>query len=321
MDDHRLVKVELDAQLESSRAAADELSRQLVELEGEHATLKSEHGTGQWDLSRARTTVQQLEERVRVGETSIRELGVTVADKERLLRDQRGEAELDRAVLENELADLRRIVDDKAADVVAADERVSTLEDVAKGLREQIARWELISVAKESEVGLAKGEAEEARREREVGIVAVQRELVVATRTARAALKFAGELRDDNNKITAVLSAPTPAKSDSSSDNVDKPALASTSPQDVGLVEPPEVDYALGDLEDLLDAVQRYDHDALTEAVKTKIEGLTSMSKKWSKEAKAYRERAHRAASGASDKIAFRKCVRLFSGGLSLCGN
>ncbi|KAK4697173.1 autophagy-related protein 11, partial [Phenoliferia sp. Uapishka_3] len=295
---------ELERQLEASRSSSDELSR-------------SDHDNLQWELSRARTTIQELEEQTHAFQVTIRELNGALADKERLLRDQRGESELDRAVLEKEMADLHCIVDSKEAQLVVSSERASALEEVVNGLREQIGRWEVISGAKENEVGVAKSDAEEARREREVGIVAVQRQLVVATAIARAALKFAGDIRAENNKIASVLSAPTPTKSDSSTDNVDKAVINITALElarkDVSAIvaEPgPTLDYAEGDLDDLLAEVQKYDRDALTDEVKAKIEGLTSISKKWSKEAKAYRERAHRAASEASDKIAFRNFTK-----------
>ncbi|KAL8292575.1 hypothetical protein RQP46_001187 [Phenoliferia psychrophenolica] len=317
-DDHRLATTRLadvERQLDLSRSAADELSRQLVEVEGQHSNLQSDHGNLQWELTRARTTIQELEASSEAVEAANRDLSATVADKERLLRDQQGEAELDRAVLEKEMADLRQIVETKEESLVASADRTTALEAVAHDLREQIKLWELVSVTKESEVGVAKGEAEEARREREAATDALRRELVVAEHTARAALQFAGELCDENGKITAVLSAPAPTKSDSSSDNPDKIlVVASTSPRDVVAisVEPPSpvTDYANGDLEELLADLKKFDHDALTEAVKAKIESLSSMSKKWSKEAKAYRERAHRATSGASDKIAFRNFTK-----------
>ncbi|KAM0750493.1 hypothetical protein T439DRAFT_326457 [Meredithblackwellia eburnea MCA 4105] len=311
---------DLQAQLDSAQIAMDLVKKSLAEVESQHSSLKTDYDNVTWELSRTKATISDLEGQVRAAETTNRELMASVADKDRLLRDHRGEAELDRAVLEKELADLRIAVEVKTREVATTQVRTSTLEDVAQGLREQIARWEIISVSKESEVGAAKGEAEAAKRERELGIVNAQRELVVATRTARAALKLAGELRDENSKITAALTSSIPSKSDSSSsDNPEKAALASASvglsnsppkePSTASHLSPP-LDYDAGDLGELLAEIEKYDRDALTEAVKGKIEALTSVSKKWSKEAKAYRERAHRATSGANDKIAFRNFAK-----------
>lgn len=300
---------DLDRQLGSARAGSDELSRQLDEVESRHTNLSSDHTNLQRNLELAQTTIEALESRIRAAEVDQRSLTTAVADRDRLLRDQRGEAELDRAVLEKEANDLRAALGAEEEKIRIGAARGSTLEEIAGGLREQIARWEDVAATRKSELGSAKEEVELARREREEGIVGVQRELVLATRTARAALKIAGDLRDENNKITAVLSTPLPSKSDSSTDNVDKAAsanVASTSPQDLSPTSP-SLDYAQGDLEELLAEVQKYDRDTLTEAVKAKVESLTSVVKKWSKEAKTYRERAHRAAAGASDKIAFRK--------------
>ena len=148
---------------------------------------------------------------------------------------------MDRAVLEKEANDLRAALGAEEEKIRIGAARGSTLEEIAGGLREQIARWEDVAATRKSELGSAKEEVELARREREEGIVGVQRELVLATRTARAALKIAGDLRDENNKITAVLSTPLPSKSDSSTDNVDKAAsanVASTSPQDLSPTSP-----------------------------------------------------------------------------------
>jgi autophagy-related protein 11 len=299
---------ESELRLRSVRSASDELATQLADVEGKCFAIQSERDELEKELERARSTIEGLETRIKVVEAGQRSLTAAVADKDRLLRDQRGEAELDRAVLGKQLDDLRTVISETEREVKDGSTRAWTLEKIAEGLREQIVRWERMVATKEEELRATKEEVGVAKGEKEKGIVDVQRELVRTTRTARAALKIAGELRDEHNKITAVLTAPPVSKSDSSSDPHAESATAFVDAPPAVISPPtPPLDYNGGDLEELLEEVRKYDRDSLTEAVKLKVESLTSITKKWSKEAKAYRERAHRAAASASDKIAFRK--------------
>lgn len=295
-----------------ARKAEQVVAKRLAEVEERHSTLQAEHVTRSGELAQARTLVQELEAAIKTVESSKRDLTLVVAEKERLLRDQRGEAELDRAVLEKELEDLHAMIRRKDTEVKDGVVRVTTLEEVVGGLRAQVARWETATAEKESEVGAAKEEIERTRQEKEVGIVEVRRELVKAEKVARQALKAAGELKDENGKIIALLSAtPTPSKSDSSADNVEVADVVPL-PTDEAASTPP-LDFDGADLEELLAEIQKYSADPLADAVKSKVESLTHTTKKWIKEAKSYRERAHRSAGTASDKIAFRKCVASLS--------
>ncbi|KAI5474197.1 hypothetical protein MNV49_003971 [Pseudohyphozyma bogoriensis] len=299
---------ETERQLTEARTSAEDLKSELGLVQGQHTSLRSDHDNAQWELSRIRATVADLEHQVHAAEAAQRDASSAIAEKERLLKEQRTESELDRALLEKEVKDLNRALASKNGEIALTNGRCSTLEDVASGLRDQISRWEVQSAKKENEVGVAKSEAEMARKEREQGIVEVQRELVQTTKVAREALKLAGTLRDDNLKLTNVLLAPAPTKSDSSSDNPEKTTLSSSVAEPVP--DPVALDYAERDLDELLAEVSKYDPDALNEAVKAKVESLTSLTKKWTKEAKAYRERAHRATAGANDKIAFRNFAK-----------
>lgn len=289
-----------------ARKAEQVVAKRLAEVEERHSSLQAEHVTRSGELAQARTLVQELEAAIKNVESSQRDLNLVVAEKERLLRDQRGEAELDRAVLERELEDLRATIQRKDQEVEAGVVRVTTLEEVVGGLRAQVARWETATAEKESEVGAAKEEIERVRQEKEVGIVEVKRELIKAEKVARQALKAAGELKDENGKIIALLAAtPTPSKGESSTENAEVADVVPLPADEAASVPPLDFDGA--DLEELLAEIQKYSADPLADAVKSKVESLTQTTKKWIKEAKSYRERAHRSAGTASDKIAFRK--------------
>lgn len=297
---------------DAARKSEEEAGRRLSEVEERHRALRGEHAARAGELAKAQTMVQELEAAIKVVEASSRELTVVVGEKERLLRDQRGEAELDRAVLEKELEDLRGTIKRREGEVELGAARASTLEEVAEGLRVQIARWEKMAAEKDGLVGSAREEVERARREKEVGIVEVRRELVKVEKIARSALKVAGDFKEQNGQIIAmVIASPMPNKSDSSTDHIDSTTDTASHPPAPAPVHaapsPPILNYEQDDLEELLAEIQQYNADPLADAVKTKVENLTQATKKWIKEAKSYRERAHRSASTASDKIAFRK--------------
>ncbi|GAA5848864.1 hypothetical protein JCM3766R1_003343 [Sporobolomyces carnicolor] len=280
-----------------------------------------------------RALEKDVEDKVRVHADALAQAEQSFRDRisehERDLRAVKTEADLDRAVFERELAEARRLVGDRATEVERAEARNGTLEEIAAGLREQVARWETVCAARADEVASVRHELEDARRDKERAIVDVQRELVKAQRQARQAVAIARKLRDENDSITRALNAPPPpptapgaASSSKGSNSVASPELdqvGSDRPEAQGHDAPGPVvaaaagtrgglDYASegADVDMLLEELERISHVALTDAIRNKMDGMTMLTKKWVKEAKAYRERAHRAASGANDKIAFR---------------
>ncbi|GAA5928432.1 uncharacterized protein JCM15063_003877 [Sporobolomyces koalae] len=227
-----------------------------------------------------------------------------LGEKEKELKELRAEADLDRAVLEKELSGIREQLDSKSQDFERQETRNRTLEEIADGLRERIARWETVVASREEDIDLLKRELEETRMDKEKGIVDVQKELVQSRKQARAAVMIAAKLRDENDNITHALNLPPAPKADASAAAVDS---AVPPPVQIAPTLPvPPIDYASCDIEALLLDLEQVTHVPLTEAIRNKMDGLTMLTKKWVKEAKAYRERAHRAASGSNDKIAFR---------------
>lgn len=303
---------ELERDLVVARQGSQSLTTKLADVELQHAALRTDAESTRKDLTTARTKIVELEEALKVVEARNRDSALAIADKDRQLRDQRSEADVDRAVLEKETTDLRTTIRKRDVELGESIARITTLESIADGLREQIARWERMAELRNEEVGVAKEEVEKAKQERELGIVGVQRELVQSVALARRAVKLAGQLRDENLKVVALLAAtPAISKSDSSSDNVDKEKTPTPAPveptDDAATAAPTPPDYDAGDLEELLAEVEKFSVDTLTDAVKVKVDSLTNVTRKWIKESKAYRERAHRATASASDKIAFRK--------------
>ncbi|GAA5983219.1 hypothetical protein JCM11641_006854 [Rhodosporidiobolus odoratus] len=310
----------IERDLSTTKAAESELKKQWLALDGSHTRLQGELGTIKMDLVQARMATEEHEAELKTARSAQKDLTLALAEKDRLLRDQQSEAELDRAVLEKTADELRKAVAARDDEVEAAQSEARAQQEMVEGLREQVARWEQVTLAKDEDVEAAKKELEDAKRDREKGIVDVQKEVVKMTGLAREAVTLAGRLRDENNNITEVLNTPPPSKGDPAAttelDKIASPSLVlSTSTSSPSFlirtssVVPP-LDYAAGDLEDLLAELAEYSHEALTDAVKNKIDSLTAVTKKWVKEAKAYRERANRAASATNDKIAFRNFTK-----------
>lgn len=309
---------ELQIQLSLAETSTGELTRQLIESDNQHSALQSDHSELQREFLGFKSTLGSLEDQLRNTELAHRATSNLVSEKDRILRDLRSESELEKAILEKEVSELKELQSNKDSDAKNASARNSTLEGIADGLREQVARWEKLLITNKGELELVKKDLEVAQKEVEVIKEEKGKEVAKIEGIARTAIKLVGDLRDENNKITAVLLAPIISKSGSSSDNPAEQTginvanssldLISTSPENpISTSTTIELDYSTGDLEQLLEDVKNYDRDALTFAVKAKVESLTIITKKWSKEAKNYRERASKATNAASEKIAFRK--------------
>ncbi|GAA6064622.1 hypothetical protein JCM10212_006067 [Sporobolomyces blumeae] len=286
----------------------DDRNRKMRAAEEERDRSKHELDKLRVEVDEMQDRLEETTEALRSEEDKTDQLRRTLGEKDKEIKAVRHEAELDRAVLEKELEDLRRTVETKARELERGAGRNKTLEEIADGLRTQIARWEKVVQEKDEAIETTKRELAETRQDKEKGIVDVQKELVKARRQARAALVIAGKLRDENDTITRALNAPPPPKPDSSTAGELERAAQPTSPAPETPLDssPPSLDYASGNIDELLRELEQVTHVALTDAIRNKMDGLTTLTKKWVKEAKAYRERAHRATNGASDKIAFR---------------
>ncbi|GAA5857458.1 hypothetical protein JCM8547_009283 [Rhodosporidiobolus lusitaniae] len=315
----------VERELSSARGAEEEVQRQWEEINHSYARLQEEYGAKVGEVEELRKEMEEGEgvlEKVKEGARELRHR-LSAVEEEKRVREEKGQVE--KKAAEKEKEELRKTFEAREGEVELQQQRIRTLEEVHDGLREQIARWEAVAQEKEEEVGGAKKEVENARREKEKGIVEVQKELVRMEKLAREAVRLAGRMRDENNNITDILNAPPPPSSSSKGgesstldlDKVASPSLpTSFDPSSISLSAAasspsvPPLDYTAGDLDNLLAELSKYSHDALTDAVKHKVDSLTNVTKKWVKEAKAYRERAHRAASATNDKIAFRNFAK-----------
>jgi autophagy-related protein 11 len=281
------VRESLQRQLATSAADVDDARGRLHELELASKELEDRLAR---ERSEAETTLKDVETRLGASEARRQELCEAIGEKEKLLRDHRSEAELDRAVLERELEELRGKLAMATDEVEDGRAYVKQVESELEAAKSDISK-------RDEELELRKKEADAARHEAD----GLRRG---GNSTATRALRLAKSLHDSQRETIASLSTDTP----------EGVSVAGT------LDDPPDwasLDFAA--LEALLDTLSAPLTPTLREAVKSKVDTLSTTVKKWQKECKAYRERAQRATAAASEKIAFRKCVRLglFSLGLT----
>jgi autophagy-related protein 11 len=317
---------EVERELSSTRGAEDELHRQWGELNHSYATLQAEMEGVRVELEAVRRAKEEHEQQLEVAKTAREELVKQLAAAQESEREAVGTALVEKKAAEREVEELKKLLASREGEIELHLGRVKTLEEVRDGLREQVTRWETVAAEKDEKLSQAEKEVEEVKREKERAVVEGQKQLRGMEKTAREAVNLAGRMKDENEKITEILNAPPPPSSSSKAggdlDKATSPSLsladatfsslslfaappsASTPPPTL-----PPLDYSSAPLPDLLAALSAYNHDALTDAVKNKVDSLNAVTRKWVKEAKAYRERAHRAAGSTNDKIAFRKCV------------
>jgi autophagy-related protein 11 len=261
----------LERELHSSRADAADTRARLRDVEGIRDELERQLSR---ELSDCQTKIKELSALLEASESRQRQLGDTVVEKEKELRDLHAEAELDRAVLERELEELR--VQLKTA-----------MEDVSDG-RARLKRVELELEGARSEITRRGEELDSYKKEADAATDAARRGgLSDATR----ALRLAKTLYDSQRETIASLATDTPEGTSVSGalDDPDWSALDSA------------------ELEALLEMLSAPMSPGLGEAVKSKVDSLSTTIKKWQKECKNYRERAQRATAAATEKIAFRK--------------
>ncbi|KAK4046782.1 oligomeric, coiled-coil, peripheral membrane protein [Microbotryomycetes sp. JL221] len=285
------------------KSAEQDLVQRLDELKLQFGELQGEHNSVMGEKSKAQAIVKELQAAIESAQAAQRELSSQLVDKDRQLRDQRGEAELDRAVLEKELADARASFERLHAELNGVKERNYALENIASDLRTELGRRERTIIDTEASLTVAQSNLRDSTFEHDQLIKEARAATFSARTIAREALRLAGTRKTEANRITVILSA-AHAKADASTDRSEAPLQPPAAGTAIASV--PEPDYDAAELEVLLEEVREHEAEALTEAVRTKIEQLTSTIRKYIKEARTYRDKAQRSAVAATDKLAFR---------------
>ena len=131
----------------------------------------------------------------------------------------------------------------------------------------------------------------------QVGLtVTKQDDTMVISKTSRAA-SASTVINDTSMSMKRSLSGPLPSKSElDMPENVEILRWTQTSDQDE---EARQFESYIGD-------VSSFDMTAFSEAIVRRVKEADHMARKWQREARAYRDKSHRAQSEAHEKIAFR---------------
>ncbi|GAA5870633.1 hypothetical protein JCM3774_001708 [Rhodotorula dairenensis] len=293
--------------LAAATAGEEALRKQWTALSESHTRLQGELSSLRLEHEQRGTTIEEHRTKLEIAQRTQQELSTAVADKDKLLRDQRADAELDRAVLEEETAALRRLLADKETSLEELQGHIRLADERAVTLREQVDRWEQLARSREADARTAGSQAESAARESAKALVNAEREAGLLRRLVLDALASVRSLRLQGDKIMAsIVTAPTLAKPDETTPE----SQGASRPLSARLPEIPEGDVSASDLRILLNALTHNDNVGLEAVINDKVESLTAATKRWIKEAKAYRERAHRATASSGDKIAFRNFAK-----------
>ncbi|KAM0787747.1 hypothetical protein ACM66B_003804 [Microbotryomycetes sp. NB124-2] len=289
-----------------SESTGQDYARQLKDVASRLSEVQVENARVSGETAKAKSLVQDLQAAVESAQSLQRNASAQLAEKERELRDLRGEAELERAVLEKEIAESRAALSKLDADVCTVKNRNNTLEDIAAGLRSQVARLEKTLVEKEAASHSLRDSFQDAQFAREAELRQVKAEAEEMASLARKALRVAGMRKIEAKRVAEVLSTMPTRAEETTTDDKAQAASVSTHKADTDS----EPDFDAADLKDLLEHVSDYDVQDLTEAVRGKIEHLTAAIKKYIKEARGYRDRAQKVTASGVDKIAFRNFTK-----------
>ena len=119
---------------------------------------------------------------------------------------------------------------------------------------------------------------------------------MVISKTSRA-VNASTVINDISTSMNRSLSSPLPSKSD-----VDTPI----DPEILGWVRSDSQDVEARYFDQYIQEISSFDMVAFSEAITKRVKEADHIARKWQREARAYRDRSHRAQSEAHDKIAFR---------------
>ena len=281
-----------------------ETSSRYTRLETSHANLVAQHSSLKWDLGQANAALDVAKEEAKNFARSSQE---AKTQHERLLRDQKTEAELDRTLLEREIAELRGQIENFTQKDSESENKTSSLLKANTQLETDLLNAKIkldetlrdLTEAKKQAEKLKAGE-EEVKQNHEDHLNSARKETLLATKQARQCLRLAKALHDYNVTVATSLTLAEPTEGT----NVSTQPERSPSPSWDSL--------SLSEIETLRQSLESSPSDTeimLKSAVSAKIDAQALLVKKWQKECKVYREKARKGNEAASAKIAFRKWV------------
>ncbi|KAK4046981.1 oligomeric, coiled-coil, peripheral membrane protein [Microbotryomycetes sp. JL201] len=304
-----LMVIEHEKALAYAESSGQDRARQLTDVNQRLSEVQAENARVSGEAAKAASLVVDLQTAVEAAQVLHRETSAQLAEKERELRHLRGEAELERAVLQKEASELQSSLSQAESDMALMESRNNTLEEIAAGLRAQVAKLEKVLSEKEAASHSLRDSYQDAQTEHESELRRVKAEAEETMIFARKALRVAGMRKLEARRVAEVLSTTPNRGEEQVADHMGNSEAWSrvSEPRKEEALIP---DYDADSLQELLQHVSDYDVQDLTEAVRGKIEHLTAAIKKYIREARGYRERAQKVSALGVDKIAFRQFTK-----------
>ena len=131
----------------------------------------------------------------------------------------------------------------------------------------------------------------------QVGLTITKQDDVMVVQKAQRAPSASTTLSDPSMSMKRSLSGPIPSKND---------LMPSIDPELLRWADADDLETVEQRFSDFMKEVNRFDLDVFTEAVYKRVKEIELIARKWQKEARAYREKSHRAQSEAHDRITLR---------------
>ena len=305
---------ELLRQLRTSQARIEELTRSNEHLESENAALRSAKADADFDLQQALEHKQTSDSRLQELETRYKEATFAASEKERTLRDYRGEAEMDKAVLEREMGELREALNTRDTQIESKNSTVRSLEDAIGQLKDQLSQAALKAEASEDRARAIMSTLDTREKDDVEKLHTAQEEAANANMMAKKAILAALKMRDQSDVILQAIATAQASRSRTGSGSEGNEQHRSSQPSTPRPATPRlgAAEISKDDFGQLLAKVEAFNLYDLGIKVREHVESLTTLAKRWKSDAKSYRDRAHKAEAAAQDKIAFRKQVPHF---------
>ena len=131
----------------------------------------------------------------------------------------------------------------------------------------------------------------------QVGLTITKQDDGMVVQKAQRTASASTTLNDPSISMKRSLSGPVPSKSE---------LMPSIDPELLRWADADDLETAEQRFGDFMKEVNKFDLDIFTEAVYKRVKEIEHIARKWQKEARAYREKSHRAQGEAHDRIALR---------------
>ena len=131
----------------------------------------------------------------------------------------------------------------------------------------------------------------------QVGFTVTKQDDIMVVQKAQKATSASTTLNDASMSMKRSLSGPVPSKSD---------PLPTIDPELLHWADADDLDTIERRFSQFIREVSSFDLDVFNEAMYKRVKEIEHIARKWQKEARAYRDKAHRAQSEAHDRIALR---------------